>query len=98
MGCCCFFLLFLFVVFCFCFFLSEYKTCKNENANNKDFATGLAHFPAVLEAGILIVELANSSQVLNTLSLPSSRLLSSRGRLIWGLKAVGAECQCSFCI
>lgn len=53
------------------------KTIKETNAAER------ALFPALLEAGILIVELAGSSQVLNTLSLLSSRLLSSHGELIW---------------
>lgn len=53
-------------------------------------------FSRSLQSRISIVELADGSQVLNTLSLPSSRLLSSHGELISGLKAVRAECQCRF--
>lgn len=66
---------------------------ENENKYRKMSDTP---FPALLAAGILIVELADSSQVLNTLSLLSLRLLSSDGELISGLKAVRSECQCRF--
>lgn len=55
------------------------KTTKEQNCC---YATELAHFLALLEAEILIVELADSSKDLNTLSLLSSRLLSSQGELI----------------